>query len=95
MNRGKRYDCNDSGMTPPVIELLPVTKVPTADLKLNDIKKQLKFIPAVYHGIYSTVTAKADETRGSDMQTEIADETLMPTEEIAEDVRICEVVLLY
>jgi hypothetical protein len=87
--------CNNSVITPPVIELLPVTKVLIAGLKLNDIKKQLKFIPAFYHGLYSTLIAKADNTRRSDMQTDPASETLMPTEDVAEDVSICEVALLY
>jgi len=39
--------CNDRGITPPVIELLPLSRVPIATPKLNDIKKQLKFIPTI------------------------------------------------
>ena len=42
----------------PILNLLPAAANPIAPAKLNDIKKQMKFVPSIYHGLYDGLTAR-------------------------------------
>ena len=50
----------ESSLPTPIPELLPSssTGVPIKLAKLNDIKKQLRFVPSIYHGLYNSLTAR-------------------------------------
>jgi len=45
----------------PTVELLPPKRVPIKPAKLNDIKKLLKFVPEIYHGLYLGLTTSGND----------------------------------
>jgi len=60
------------GYITPTIEMLPLTKLNIKKVKLEDIQKQQKFIPDVYHGFYRNLASAS--ARSLEDQTSCSEE---------------------
>jgi hypothetical protein len=50
----------------PIIEVLTTLKLPIKKAKFDDLKKQLKFVPEIYHGLYLSLASASDASVESD-----------------------------
>ena len=71
-----------NNLSSPSVQLMPMKSMPISKAKLDDITKQLKFIPAVYQGLYLSLTAgeSADVTdQASEPESEVSNSTTVTT----------------